>query len=101
MAEGMRFRTIRELPVLALTLWAGPGTGSRPGHLPAGTPFRIARTPPPGAAAATCEPEEPRRLGRTLVPLWERLCIPFYRGYILVIDLKEIREACERLDPPE
>ena len=92
-----RYRAKTDIPVVAMTSWAGPGSGAYERVLGAGEDFSIETHPTPGAKAVYCRPVDYARLQRELIPLRDRILFWSYRGYYLCIDTRVIAESCEPL----
>lgn len=96
-AKGQRYKTKKDIPVIAMTSWAAPFTGGYDRVLRAGEVFTIANDPPKGATAVYCDPDDYKRLHREFIPFADRLRFWVYLGYYLCIKLKDIDDSCERL----
>ena len=95
--KGQRYKTTKDIQIIAMTSWAAPFTGGYDRVLRSGEVFTIANDPPNTATAVYCVPDDYKRLHSEFIPLSDRLQFWVYRGYYLCINLRDIKESCERL----
>lgn len=93
--KGQRYKTIRQIPVIAMTSWTAPFTGGYDRLLNVGEEFTISNDPRDGASAVYCDPVDYKRLHKELIPWTDRIRFWVYAGFYLCIDLDEIERNCE------
>lgn len=93
--KGQRYKTNKQIPVIAMTSWSAPFTGGYDRQLDQGEEFTISHDPAPGATAVYCDPVDYNRVHKELIPWTDRFRFWVYAGFYLCIDLDEIERNCE------